>query len=150
MTIRPRLHCRVFSGRISCHHWTLFLLVRNIWEIQQEKMVAYTQALQFWVEKADSPTGRLHQLVGSVKELWEEMRCYLSFSDEDLFKGIGLPEETSVPPTKEATPQSAKSISTGTPVEEATAQMAMEPTMEKRPQTSSLVGRRCYIPPDPW
>ena len=56
-------------------------------------MVAYAQALQFWVEKADLPTGgRQGQVVGSVKELWEEMRCYLSFSDKDVFKGIGFPK----------------------------------------------------------
>ena len=107
---------------------------QDIWEIQWEKTVTYAWALQFWAEKADPHTGgRPHQLAGSVKELWEEMRCYLSFSDKEVFKGIGLPEETSVPPTEEATPQSAKSIPTSTPVEEATTEMAMKPTMEKRP-----------------
>ena len=61
------------------------------------------------------------------------MRCYLYFSDEDAFKGIGLPEETSIPLTEEATPQSAKSIPASTHVKKATAETAMEPTMEKRP-----------------
>ena len=52
-------------------------------------MVAYAQALQYWAEKADLPAGgRPHLLEKSVKELWEEMRCYLSFSDEEVLKGM--------------------------------------------------------------
>ena len=126
---------------LLCLHWETLLPLPDsifacwdIWEIQQDKTLAYTWALQFWAEKADPPTGgRPCQLVGSIKELWEEMRCYLSFSDKDVFKGIGLPQETSIPPTEDPAPQSAKSIPTGTPVEEATMEMAMEPDAEKRP-----------------
>ena len=72
-------------------------------------MVAYTWALQFWAEKVNPPTeGKPCLLVGSVIELQEETKCYLSFSDEDVFKGIALPEETPVIPPKEVTPQSAQ------------------------------------------
>ena len=69
-------------------------------------MVAYTQGLQFWVEKANPPTrGKPCLLAGSVVELWEEMKCYISFSDEDVFSGIALPEEPPIIPPKEATPK---------------------------------------------
>ena len=82
---------------------------QDIWEIQHEKMVAYTQALQFWAEKVNLPTGaKPCPLAGSVIELQEEMECYLSFSNEDVFKGIALPEETLIIPPKEVTPQSTK------------------------------------------
>ena len=123
-----------------CVHWKNFLLLPDsifacwdIWEIQWEKMVAYAQALQFWAEKADLPTGgRPCQLVGSIRALGrDEMLPVLS--DEDVFKDIGLPEETPIPPTKEAAPQSAKSIPASTPVEEATMEMTMEPAMGERP-----------------
>ena len=79
-------------------------------------MVAYVQALQHWVEKVDpSAGGRPHLLAESVKELREELRCYLSFSDEEVFKGMALPEETSAILVEEADPQSAKITPDGTP-----------------------------------
>ena len=46
----------------------------DIWEIQHKKMVAFAQALQFWVEKVNLPTGgKPCLLVGSMIELQEEM-----------------------------------------------------------------------------
>ena len=101
---------------LPCLHQKNFLLLpdsifacQDIQQIQCEKTVAYTWALQFWVEKVDPPTGgKPHLLVGSIVELQEEMNCYLSFSDKDVFDGIALTEETSVTPPKEATPKSAQ------------------------------------------
>ena len=95
-----------------CLCWKSFLLppdsIFTCWDIQEipcEKMVAYAQALQFWVEKVNLPTeGKPHLLAGSVIELWEEMECYLSFSDEDVFKGIGLPEESPIIPPQGGQP----------------------------------------------
>ena len=72
-------------------------------------MVAYTRALQFWAEKVDLPAGgKPHLLVGCIVELWEEMKCYVSFTDEDVFNGIALPEETPIIPPKEATPENTQ------------------------------------------
>ena len=66
----------------------------DIRESQLEKMVAYAQALQFWTEKANPPTqGQPCLLVGSVLELREEMKCYISFPDEAIFNGMALQEE---------------------------------------------------------
>ena len=60
---------------------------RVIREIPWEKAVAYARALQHWAEKIDLPAGgRPCQLAKSVKELREEVKCYLSFSDEEVFK----------------------------------------------------------------
>ena len=57
--------------------------------------MAYAQALQFWVEKANLPTqGQPCLLVGSVLELREEMKCYVSFPDEAVFSGMALPKES--------------------------------------------------------
>ena len=79
---------------------------QDIQELQQEKTVAYTQALYSWEEKADLPTGgKPCLLVGSVVEPWEEMKCYISFSDEDVFNGMALPEEPPIIPPKGATPE---------------------------------------------
>ena len=67
-------------------------------------MVAYAQALQHWAEKTDPPAGgRSCLLAKSVEELREELGSYLSFLDEEEFKGLDLLEKTSL---KEATPQS--------------------------------------------
>ena len=115
---------------------------QDIQEIQHEKMVAYAQALQYWTEKVDQLTrGKPHLLAESVKELQEEMRCYLSFSDEDVFEGMALLEETSIPPTKEAAPQSIRSTLAGTPVE--------EPTMKKRPSNQFPGWEKVLCPSQP-
>ena len=96
-------------------------------------MAAYAQALQFWVEKVNLPTeGKPHLLAESMIELWEEMECYLSFSNEDMFKGIAPPEETPIIPPEEVTPQSAQPTPAGTPAKEAAMHMTMEPAAEKR------------------
>ena len=49
-----------------------------------------------------------------------------------MFKGVALPEETSILPTEEAAPQSTRSPPANTP-RVATVGMAMEPAVEKRP-----------------
>ena len=59
---------------------------RDIREIPQEKVVAYARALQHWAEKIDPLAGgRPCLLAESVKELREEVKCYLSFSNEEVF-----------------------------------------------------------------
>ena len=103
---------------------------QDIWEIQHEKMVAYAQDLQFWAEKVNLPTGgQPHLLAGSMIELWEEMKCYLFFSVEDVFQGMALPEETPIILPKEVMPQSTQPVPTSTPMKKAT----MEPTAKNRP-----------------
>ena len=52
-------------------------------------------------------------------ELREEMKCYVSFSDEDIFSGVALPEEPSIIQLKEAASESAQPMQTDSPVEEA-------------------------------
>ena len=97
-------------------------------------MVAYAKALQFWAEKANLPTeGQPYLLVGSIVELGEEMKCYVSFTDENVFSGIALPEESPITQTKEATPKGAQSAQANSPVKEATMDVTMEPTKEKKP-----------------
>ena len=106
----------------------------DIQEIQCEKMVAYTYALQFWAEKVNLPTkGKPCLLAGSMIELWEEMECYLSFSDKDMFKGVAPPQETSVIPPEKVNPQSTQPTPASTPMKEAAMDMTMEPAAEKMP-----------------
>ena len=106
---------------------------QNILEIQWEKMVAYAWALQYWMEKTDLPArGRPHLLLESVKELQEKMRCYLSFSDKEVFKGIVPLEGTFAILTEEASTQSTGTIPADNPEEEATAGVTREPAMKRR------------------
>ena len=96
--------------------------------------MAYGQALQFWAEKADLHTGgKPHLLVGSVIEVWEEMKCYVSFSDKDVFSGMAHPEEPLVTPPKEDTPESTWPTVANPPVKEATVDVSMKPPGEKKP-----------------
>ena len=67
---------------------------RDIQEIPREKVVAYTRALQHWVEQDNLlARGEPHLLVRSVLELREEVRWYLCFTDEEVFWGMALPKE---------------------------------------------------------
>ena len=96
-------------------------------------MVAYTKALQFWVEKANPPTqGQPHLLAGSVMELREEMKSYISFTDEDIFDGMALLEESPITQPKEATPKSAQPTQANPSIKEAIAEVTKGPTREKK------------------
>ena len=67
---------------------------QDIREIPREKVVAYTRALQYWAEQNNPPVrSEPHLLARSILELREEVRWYLSFTDEEVFKGVHLPEE---------------------------------------------------------
>ena len=67
---------------------------RDITEIPWEKVVAYARVLQHCSEKSDLPAGgRPRPLDKNLKELREEVKCYLSFSNEEVFQGVALPEE---------------------------------------------------------
>ena len=66
---------------------------REIREIPQEKVVAYARALQHWAEEINPPAGGgPHLLAKSMKELREEVKWYLSFSNEEVFQGVVLPK----------------------------------------------------------
>ena len=58
------------------------------------KVVAYARALQHWEEQNNPPArGEPRLLVRSVLELREEVRWYLSFTNEEVFRGVALPKE---------------------------------------------------------
>ena len=96
--------------------------------------MAYAQALQFWVEKANLPTqGQPCLLVGSVMELREEMKCYISFTDEDVFSGVALPEEPLNTQPKEAAPKSAQPTWANSPIQGAIMKVTEEPTKKEKP-----------------
>ena len=100
---------------------------RDIRESQLENTVAYAQALQLWVEKADPPTlGQPHLLVGSILELREAMKCYISFPDDAIFGGMALPDESLTNQSETAIPKSTKPVSTDSPIEEAAVKVAKE------------------------
>ena len=123
---------------------------QDIWEIQHEKMVAYTHALQFRVEKADLPTGgKPCLLAGSVVDLQEEMKCCVSFSDEVVFNGVALLEETPIITPKEATTESALPTPANGPVKEAIVDMTVESTVEKKPPNKFLGWKKVLQPSRP-
>ena len=67
---------------------------QDIWEIPREKTVAYAQALQCIVEENNLPKrDQPCLLVESIVELRREVGFYLSFTDEEVFWGVELPQE---------------------------------------------------------
>ena len=54
------------------------------------------------------------QLAKSVKELWEEMKCYLSFSDKEVFEGVTPPEGMPSSPFKGVESPSVMTVSSAT------------------------------------
>ena len=95
--------------------------------------MAYAQALQFLVEKTNLPTqGPPCLLAGSIVELREEMKCYISFSDEDVFSGMAIPEEPSNTQLKEATPECAQPTQTDSLVKEAVVKGTEESTKKEK------------------
>ena len=101
--------------------------------MQREKTVAYTHALQYWAEKTDLPTGGQPCLLAeNVKELQEEMRCHLSFSDKEVFEGVTPLEEMSTDPAEEAEPHSVITMLAIAPKEQATGKASQEPAMERK------------------
>ena len=89
---------------------------QDIWEIPREKTVAYAQALQCLVEQNNPP--RRDQpclLVESIAELRKEVGFYLSFTDEEVFLGIDLPEEEGSDPSAPAAATTDVPSTTDTP-----------------------------------
>ena len=65
----------------------------DIREVPREKVVTYARALQYWVEQNDLPTGgKPCLLVESVLELREEVKWYLTFTEEEVFQGVAIPK----------------------------------------------------------
>ena len=86
------------------------------------KVVAYARALQYWAEQNNLPArGEPHLLARSVLELREEVRWYLSFTDEEIFKGLALPEE-----------EEEESLQTPGPTDLPEAPCVPEPVLERR------------------
>ena len=83
---------------------------------------------------------------GSVMELREEMKCYISFTDEDIFSGMALPEESPVTQSKEATPKSAQPTQADSPVKGTIAKVTEEPTKKEKP-LNQLPGWREVLHP---
>ena len=97
----------------------------------------------FGPENVNPPTqGQPCLLVGSVVELREEIKCYVSFYDEDGFSAVALLEEPSITQSKEATPKSAQPTQTDSPVKEAIAKVTKETTKKEQPQINFQDGRR--------
>ena len=80
-----------------------------------QKTLAYAQALQYWVEKANPPSpGKLHQLAECIQELREAMKPFTTFHNHDILgKEIASQETLAVeveeavqpgtPPTRQLT-----------------------------------------------
>ena len=62
-------------------------------EGQLQKTLAYTQALQHWVEKVNLPMDQPHLLARCVQELRWEMKPYMTFMDDAILEGATPQQE---------------------------------------------------------
>ena len=96
-------------------------------------MIAYAHALQYWAEKPDLPTGgQTCWLAKSVKELQKEMKCYLYFSDREVFEGVTSMEGMPSCPVEEAEPLSMMTAPTTTSKEQAVKETPQKPVKEMK------------------
>ena len=66
---------------------------QDIREVPREKVLVYARALQYWAEQNDPPTGgEPHLLVKGILELRGEVKWYLTFTNEEVFRGVAIPE----------------------------------------------------------
>ena len=85
----PSLHRKRFMAPANS-----IFACRDIREISREKVVTYARALQHLAEQNNPPAGGEPLLLArSILELREEVKWYLSFTDEEVFQGVALPEE---------------------------------------------------------
>ena len=138
-------HCEAPPAPL-CYHKESFQLPPNtiftcwnIREVWRDKTIVYAHALQYWAEKSDLPTGgQPHWLAKSVKELQEEMKCYLSFSDREVFEGVAPPEEMPSGLFEGAESPSVMTVPTATsweqPVKETPHKLAKERKCPKFPR----------------
>ena len=83
------LHCQRFMPLVVSIYAS-----QDVREIPREKAVAYTRALQHFAKQNDPPKrNKRHLLVESIMELRREVKFYLSFTDEEVFRGVDLPKE---------------------------------------------------------
>ena len=111
---------------------------RDIREITQEKVVAYARTLHHFA-KENNPLarGKPELLAESVMELREEVKWYLSFTNEEVFQGVVLPEEEE--------DESLKTLSTDVP------KAPICQSQHPKGGAQSFWGqRKCYTCPNQW
>ena len=107
----------------------------DIREVPREKVVAYARALQYWAEQNDLPTGgKPHLLVESVLELREEVTWYLTFTDEEVFRGVAVPEA-----------EEEKSLTTSSPTD--IPKMPPVPELQPKERTLKFMGEDKVLHP---
>ena len=66
------------------------LSYQDVWQKPQLLTLAYVQALQYWAEEANPLAhSEPHPLEMSVKELRQHIGRYITFSESDIFEGLG-------------------------------------------------------------
>ena len=95
----PCLHCQRFMPLVVSIYTS-----RDIREIPREKAVVYARALQHFAEQNNLPKrNKWCLLAESIMELGREVKFYLSFTDEEVFRGVDLPKKEESCPMVPAT-----------------------------------------------
>ena len=111
----------------KCIQWKDFLPSPNsifscqdIREGQSQKTLAYTQALQYWVEKSNLPTpSQLCLLAECVLELRWAMEPYVNFSHDAILEGATTQERSLEGQTRATIPRKTQPAPAYVPAKEA-------------------------------
>ena len=116
-------------------------------EIPREKVIAYARALQHFAKQNNPPkSNEWHLLVESIMELRREVKFYLSFTDEEVFRGVDLPKKEESCPMVPAT----TNIITTTDIPGATNVPEVQPVLKPIPKKKApkyAGGKKYYTHP---
>ena len=104
----------------------------DIREVLGEKAIGYTHALQYWQRSLICLLGQPHWLTKSVKELQEEMKCYLSFLDRDILEGVTPMEGMPSSPFEGAESPSMMTVPAATSWEQPVKETPQKPVKERK------------------
>ena len=122
----PCLHCQRFMPPVISIYAS-----RDVREIPREKAIAYARALQHFAKQNNLPKRNERCLLAeSVMELRREIGFYLSFTDEEVFRGVDLPKKEESCPMVPAT----TNITTATDNTGATDVPEVQPVLKPMPK----------------
>ena len=124
----PCLHCQRFMPPVMSIYAS-----QDIREIPREKVVAYVRALQHFARQNNLPKrNKWHLLAESVLELRKEVKFYLSFTDEEVLRGVPLPEEEEDSPMVSATADVTTTVNIPSATDAPEAQPVLKAMLEEK------------------
>ena len=126
--VPPCIHCQRFMPLVMSIYAS-----QDIRKIPREKAIAYTRALQHFTEQNNLPKRNEQCLLAeSIMELRREVGFYLSFTDEEVFRGVDLPKKEESCPMAPTTTNIITTTDIPSTTDVPGTQPVPKPTLEKK------------------